>query len=1103
MRQKGNGSTEHQHLHAETGSNSPGGNPRPIFHHSKEGILMLHIHRLAGALLLAQGLLITSTVAQTSGSAIPPFRGKAIRAAAAPTSPPTPQQLQQTAQNFADWIATNAILQKHPQFWPNKSITRSQIRNAGDLFASSPDAQIRWHERNGTPIFIAGRHLQDPQTAVALQSPAARNSATARAFLNRYAPLLKIDDPGNEFRETENVTDETERSQVRFQQYARGLELWGKQVVVELDPSGSVELFTGRYEPTPGVLPAAGIMVSEAVARALNDLTPRAPLREMSPRETSLLDYSGPSSRKLIFCDDATGAPRPAYLVEIRPDFLQWWRYFIDAENGAILAKYNATCTDGPATATAIDLNNQTRTINTYQYQGTYFLIDASRPMFNPGASQFPDNTVGTIWTITAKNTDLTSLAHVVSTDNTWSDPSAVSAHSNGALTYEYYRQTHNRSAIDGNGGTIVSVIHVTSQGQSMDNAFWNGKVMAYGDGRNEFKPLAGGLDVAAHEMTHGVTERTAGLEYANQSGALNESFSDMFAIMVDRSNFKIGEDVVLPAVYPSGCLRDMQDPHNGGTGPTSPSWQPAHMNEFQQLDISDDNGGVHVNSGIPNKACYLLCTAITREKAEKILYRTLTTKLTKQSKFIDFRLAAVQSAQELYGNGAEVQAVKSACDQVGITDGSGSGGPGDWNPVNGADKMLATSTDPADVATLWIVLPPAQNANDFIAMSQTPVLRKPVVSDDGALAIFIDTLKALRIMALNPLAPNEQVLDNTLPWNNCALSRDRKLLAANTSALAATIILFDVSATPARSKVIKLETPAYSNTPVPNSIQYADAMDFTFDKSALLFDCYNELPLGTGGVISFWEINLLRVWDTAKNDFGSGDAMRIFPYEPGISIGNPAMSKTKPTVFAFDRQDPATQTGEIWAVDSYTGTAKKVADATYPEPGFPGYSGDDKILSFDAVNAAQEIDIMNVGMGSDGITAAGTPAQYVRRAVYPVWFREGTRPAGVTDRTLAAAAGFSLAQNYPNPFGSDGKGSPGSTTISFTLPARSDVTLAVYDMLGRETLRLARSGMESGFHSLSWDGRDAAGRLLPAGMYICRLSAGSLAASRTMTILR
>ena len=258
---------------------------------------------------------------------------------------------------------------------------------------------------------------------------------------------------------------------------------------------------------------------------------------------------------------------------------------------------------------------------------------------------------------------------YVVSTDNVFADAVAVSAHANMGRTYEYFLENHGRRGIVGDGTGTVSVVHVTESGESMENAYWNGVFMAYGDGGDAFSPLAGSLDVAAHEMTHGIIEHTVGLEYSFQSGALNESFADIFGAMVDDDDWLMGEDVVNQSHYPSGAMRDLRDPHNGdalgGHG-----WQPAHMDEYQELDLEDDYGGVHINSGIPNRAAYLVAEAIGRKKTAQIYYRILEARyLAPRSRFVDCRLAAERAARDLFGDDSpEVAAVSSAYDAVGIT---------------------------------------------------------------------------------------------------------------------------------------------------------------------------------------------------------------------------------------------------------------------------------------------------------------------------------------------------------------------------------------------------------------------------------------------------
>ena len=264
-----------------------------------------------------------------------------------------------------------------------------------------------------------------------------------------------------------------------------------------------------------------------------------------------------------LWDDTADKTTHLTYSMEISLSPLKRFDVFVDAETGAILRSTSKVCDfNGPATATATDLKGNSVLLNTYLIGSTYYLLDASRAMFNLGQSTLPNRPVGGIQTLNANNTSSSNISYnqITSSGNTWSSPTAVSAHNNGALAFVYYKNTFSRNSIDGNGGTISSFINVADDnGGSMENAYWNGQAMFYGNGGTTFFPLAKGLDVAGHEMTHGVVQSTANLEYQGQSGALNESFADIFGAMIDRNNWKVGEDVCRPGAFASGALRPFQ----------------------------------------------------------------------------------------------------------------------------------------------------------------------------------------------------------------------------------------------------------------------------------------------------------------------------------------------------------------------------------------------------------------------------------------------------------------------------------------------------------------------------------------------------------------
>ena len=215
-------------------------------------------------------------------------------------------------------------------------------------------------------------------------------------------------------------------------------------------------------------------------------------------------------------------------------------------------------------------------------------------------------------------------------------------AHDFVGATYDYYAATHARDSYDNAGATLIATVHYSVNYQ---NAFWDGTQMVYGDGF----PVK---DVTAHELTHAVTERTANLEYRWQSGALNESLSDIFGAMVDRDDYLMGEDL------PIGAIRDLANPGAFGQPGNASGW----------VQTCSDNEGVHTNSGISNKAFVNVATAIGKGDAERIFYRALTVYLQAQSTLEDARAGALQAAEDLFGaTSTQAQAVNTGFGAVGL----------------------------------------------------------------------------------------------------------------------------------------------------------------------------------------------------------------------------------------------------------------------------------------------------------------------------------------------------------------------------------------------------------------------------------------------------
>jgi Zn-dependent metalloprotease len=249
-------------------------------------------------------------------------------------------------------------------------------------------------------------------------------------------------------------------------------------------------------------------------------------------------------------------------------------------------------------------------------------------------------------------------------------------AYDGAGITYNMFKRIFARNSIDNLGMRIDSTVHY---GVAYENAFWNGRQMVYGDGDGSiFRPFTCALDVIAHELTHGVTQHEANLNYRGQSGALNESFSDVFGCLAkqykkresaEKSKWLIGENLFMPGVKAIG-IRSMKEPGSAYDDPIlGKDPQPGHMRDYVTTD--EDNGGVHINSGIPNRVFYGLAIRLKGyawEKAGQIWYKTLTESLRPNSNFRDAMMKTVAVAGEMYGlNSLEQKAVREAWSEVGI----------------------------------------------------------------------------------------------------------------------------------------------------------------------------------------------------------------------------------------------------------------------------------------------------------------------------------------------------------------------------------------------------------------------------------------------------
>ncbi|KAB2336142.1 peptidase M4 family protein [Cytobacillus depressus] len=520
---------------------------------------------------------------------------------------------------------------------------------------SSVQASKKWNEKASVPVFVKERFAEKFSSGT---------PSNAVNYLKKNEGKTGIKNPEKNLKVKDIQKDELGMTHVRFNQSINGVSVEGAEIIVHFNKNNEVESVNGRINQMiaeDGVDTTATLSSDTALKTALSSVK--------APEE---LTYE-PTTELVVYPFEEENHTAYKVNVNFMGDEPGNWFVFVDANTGNVIDKYNGLMhADEMKTQKGVGkgVHGDHRELHISHVKepksGTKFAL----------ADYAHENLEG-ILTYDAKNdTDTRNDTLYVGDSAAFLsdyDRAAVDAHYNSEKVYDYFLNEHGRNSLDGKGMAIKSYVHY---GSDYNNAFWNGAWMTYGDGDGKFFiSLSAGLDVAAHEMTHGVISHTANLVYRDQPGALNESFADVFGALVDDKDWEIGEDIMAPAAKADGVtrLRSMSDPNsvivsNAQRAAYGSGVYPAHMDEFYYMPRNVDNGGVHVNSSITNHAAYLIGQEIGRQKLGQIYYRALTVYLTPNSDFSDARKAIVQSAIDIYGEGsAEEVAVHSGFDAVGI----------------------------------------------------------------------------------------------------------------------------------------------------------------------------------------------------------------------------------------------------------------------------------------------------------------------------------------------------------------------------------------------------------------------------------------------------
>jgi Zn-dependent metalloprotease len=694
--------------------------------------------------------------------------------------------------------------------------------------------------------------------------------------------------------------------------------------------------------------------------------------------------------------------------------------------------------------------------------------------------------------------------------DNNFTEPydqAGVSVHWALEGTYDYYLSKHGRDSFDGAGGLVKAYAHT---GDGWANAQWLSSllVMRFGDGGGSWVPI----DVVGHEFTHGVDQFSSNLIYQGESGALDESFADIFGTLVEFDLEGPGGGDWLVAEDRGTAIRSMENPNAFGDPDTYFGIGWASL-------TGGDNGGVHTNSGVQNYWFYLLTeggtgtndngddysvTGIGLEDAAKIAYRNRTVYLIPSSGYFDAHLGSINAAADLFGtNSQQYISTVEAWDAVGV-----------YYPFIG--QTVDVSPDPVDFEqqvnsipdTIDVVisnfgLQPLIIDNIQVSGTHFEITSSPAMPieltdllDNFEISIVFTPTdtglvnETLSIFSNDPVNPNKSVPLNGIGYelneaftgvlySSTGLTENGKILTLDLTSGAGTglgesnfdelssltispnsNIIYGISSNDSSTIIVRVNATGGDAWSL-YTLNLGDLTGIAFDSSGTLYA--SQL---IGNIYSIDLINRDYSFVTTVNGLTSVLSMTINQITNEVWVVPNVVIGAKDKVYTLDLT-----TGDATLVGQ-TGFNKLTNDMAFDENGnlygvIGGSSEEGQLIMIDTNDGSGSL-VGNIGF------------QNVVGLAYSI---NGDPSSIENDNDSNVPSDYSLAQNYPNPFNP-------STSIEFSVPVNSDVTIRIYNLLGEVVTTLVNEEISTGNHSVAWNGNDEGGNKVSSGIYFYEMKA-------------
>ncbi|MGB0430842.1 MAG: M4 family metallopeptidase, partial [Bacteroidia bacterium] len=770
-------------------------------------------------------------------------------------------------------------------------------------------------------------------------------SIIAAIYLNGFKKNLGLKNTSQSFSYSNELVSNFGSKHVAFKQQLNGIPVYGSEIKVHFNPDGKFKALSGHLNTFNSPIKTASISINKAIDIAVSDVKTKTKAYHLSSIQKAMLKYDGPSG-ELYFLPNNNQLTL-SYRITYCPNFHETWEIFVSAEDGSIIYSKELTCyIDGPKTTNkGTSLDNENEKIGTYKKGEKYYLIDAGKPMFSDATSVIPQNPKGVIQTYNANNLTRDELenAFIPESDvnefgKVFTERSCVSAQVNASNYYDKLAGSpFNYNSYDNDGSNITMYTNMSSPTNPFigwDNASWNGRVALFGKGYNIYKsPLSKGLDIVAHELTHGLIEHSTNIRQGSgaENAALQEAICDIMAIIID-GNYTIGENSNVNDRYRlSGLVRNPIDPHNGLVD--AGNWESNQINGYSANHVNEfanNERAAHFNSTILSHAFYLLAVegnkhgeGIGINVAQELFFDVVTNYLTASADFIDFKDAMLLAVDIRFGAGSGYyNVIKEAFNTVGLTTNDQVLTIDDLPAIIGENYVLSniSSNNKSDVLSLYKMAELSEDER----LNETSISLKAnaSVTDNGEMIYTVDQSSEIVRIKYGDKIKISRLTDSLgIGYKSVAVSKYNERLALVKLELDTSIHIYDIEKGTFKKFPIRLKTKVQHQNEFYDLIPIeVGSMEWDYFGTKVIFDYKNRFVDKNGEVHFLWNIAEINVWDSSRSNFASGNAHAFYSQiSSDIDIRYPSFAKNTTSLFVHDIYDNKRKQNTVmaWSINS------------------------------------------------------------------------------------------------------------------------------------------------------------------------------------------